>query len=259
MFVTVNDVSLFVEDRGEGTLALVFLHYWGGTHRTWDKVIKELGSGFRTIAYDTRGWGQSAPAANGYALSALADDAAALVKHLQIKEYVLIGHSMGGKIAQLLASRKLEGLVGLILVAPASPGPFRLPEEAKEQQLHAYDSRDTVIQTIQFLSARMPDPETVEQMVEDSLSSSADAKLAWPTSGILEDLSEEASQIRTMTLVLAGELDRLHPVEQQRSEVIPKIPNAELQIVPQAGHLLPVEEPVKLADAIRRFVSAIAK
>jgi 3-oxoadipate enol-lactonase len=259
VFVTVNDVSLFVEDRGVGSPALVFLHYWGGTHRTWDAVIRELGSGFRTISYDSTGWGQSAPAANGYALGALADGAAGLIQQLRVEEYVLIGHSMGGKVAQLLASRRPQGLLGLILVAPASPGPFRLPEEAKQQQIHAYDNRETVLQTIEFLSARMPDPGAVEQIIEDSLSASPDAKLVWPTTTILEDITAAATQINVPTLVLAGELDRLHPVEQQRTEVIPRISQAELQIVTRAGHLLPVEEPTKLADAIRHFVSTIAK
>jgi len=123
-----------------------------------------------------------------------------------------------------------------------------------QQQIHAYDSRETVLQTIAFLSARTPDPETVEQIVEDSLSGTPEAKMAWPTSVILEDISSEVSKIRVPTLVLAGELDRLDSVEQHRREVVARISGARLEIIPQSGHLLPIDEPVRTARAIDLFV-----
>jgi pimeloyl-ACP methyl ester carboxylesterase len=62
-----------------------------------------------------------------------------LIKELDIKRYVLVGHSLGGKISQLIASRRPEGLVGLVLVAPAPPTPLRFPDEMRETQIHAYD------------------------------------------------------------------------------------------------------------------------
>ncbi len=254
MKVTIGKVSLEVEQRGTGDPSLVFLHYWGGTHRTWNKVVAELQSSYRTITYDMRGWGKSEAAENGYSISVLADEAAALIEHFKLSNYVLIGHSMGGKIAQLLASRNPPGLVGLVLVAPATPTPSRMPEEAKQQQIHAYDSRETVLQTIAFLSAGSPDPETVEQIVQDSLSGTPEAKLAWPTAAMLEDISSELPRITVPTLVIAGEEDRLDSVEQHRREVVARIPGARLEIIAHSGHLLPIDEPVPTARAIDRFV-----
>jgi len=99
----------------------------------------------------------------------LADEASSLIRTLGLTKYVLVGHSMGGKVAQLLASRNPVGLVGLILVAPATPTPTHFPEEALQQQLHAYDNRETVVQTMRFLSAKTSSPEMLEQIVEDSL------------------------------------------------------------------------------------------
>jgi pimeloyl-ACP methyl ester carboxylesterase len=90
--------------------ALVFLHYWGGTSRTWRKVTAELEKQFKTVAYDARGWGKSDKTLAGYKLADLADEALSLVKALGITQYVLVGHSMGGKVAQLIASRRPEGL-----------------------------------------------------------------------------------------------------------------------------------------------------
>jgi pimeloyl-ACP methyl ester carboxylesterase len=259
MQAVVGGVNLFLERKGTGDLTLVFLHYWGGTHRTWGKVISALEGRFATVAYDLRGWGQSdsAPESSGYSIEALADEAAGLIELLELQRYVLVGHSMGGKVAQLLASRRPQGLRGLALVAPAAPTPTRFPEQAMQQQIHAYDNRETVLQTIAFLTARMPAPEIVEQIVEDSLSGAAEAKLAWPTKAILEDISEEVSKISVPTMVLAGELDRLDSVEQHRREILGRIPGARLEMIADSGHLSPIDEPLRLAEAIREFVEAL--
>ena len=254
MNVVIGNVLLNVEGSGAGDPALVFLHYWGGTHRTWKKVAAGLKSSYRIVTYDMRGWGGSGAAVDGYSITALADEAMALIEYLGLRKYVLIGHSMGGKVAQLVASRNPQGLAGLILVAPATPTATHLPEQEMQKQIHAYDNRETVLQTIAFLSARTPDPETVEQIVEDSLSGTPEAKMAWPTSVILEDISSEVSKIRVPTLVLAGELDRLDSVEQHRREVVARISGARLEIIPQSGHLLPIDEPVRTARAIDLFV-----
>jgi pimeloyl-ACP methyl ester carboxylesterase len=235
----------------------VFLHYWGGTSRTWNKVVAELQGKFTTVAYDARGWGQSDKPAAGYKLSDLADEALSLIANLGIKTYVLVGHSLGGKVSQLIASRNPEGLKGLILVAPAPPTPLRFPDEAREIQIHAYDNRENALQTISFLSARTPSPAIMEQIVEDSMSGSREATLAYPTASILEDISSEVSKIGVPTLVLAGELDRVDPIKQHKREVVARIPNAWFEIIPGSGHLIPIDEPVQLANAIKRFAAAL--
>jgi pimeloyl-ACP methyl ester carboxylesterase len=129
------------------------------------------------VAYDARGWGQSDKAPASYKLADLADEVLSLVKVLGLKGYVHVAHSFGGKIAQLVASRRPKGLLGLVLVAPAPPTPLRLPDEMRETQIHAYDNRENVLQTIRFLTAHTPSPEIVEQIIEDSMSGSRDATL----------------------------------------------------------------------------------
>jgi pimeloyl-ACP methyl ester carboxylesterase len=154
----VRGLSLYVEKLGSGEPAIVFLHYWGGTSRTWSKVVAQLQSKFTTVAYDARGWGRSDKRAAGYRLSDLADEALSLIERLGVKTYVLVGHSLGGKISQLVASRNPRGLKGLVLVAPAPPSPLRFTDEAREIQIHVYDNRENVLQTISFLSAGTPSP-----------------------------------------------------------------------------------------------------
>ena len=84
-----------------------------------------------------------------------------------------------------------------------------------------------------------------------------EAKLAWPTTAIREDTSAEVGRIAVPTLLLAGEQDRLDSVEQHRREVILRIADARLQIIPGSGHLVPVDEPAALADALKAFVGAL--
>lgn len=253
----IGEVAIHVLDEGTGEPGLLFLHYWGGSSRTWSRVISRLSSTYRCVAYDQRGWGQSDKPVSGYSLADLAAEAFALVEALHLSRYVLVGHSMGGKIAQLLASRKPVGLAGLVLVAPAPPTPVHLPQAAREQQLHAYDNRETVLQSINFLTARPPDEDVTQQIIEDSLSGSAGAKQIWPTSSMLEDISAHVSSIEVPTLILAGEQDRLDSVEQHRQEVLPRIRGARLEILENSGHLLPVDAPDQLASAIARFVARI--
>ena len=257
MKYTIGNLSLNVEEQGNGEPALVFLHYWGGSLRTWNKVVSGLKNSFRCIAYDIRGWGGS-DAASSYTVSDMATEAASLIRVLGLKKFILVGHSMGGKVAQLLASEHPAGLAGLILVAPAPPTPVIFPEEIRQQQLHAYDNRESVIQTLGFLSARTPSPEILEQIVEDSLGASREAVLAWPTVALLEDISAELSKISVPTLILAGEEDHLDSVEQHRRKVLARIPNARLQVVTGSGHLVPIDEPEQLVQAIAQFVTGLA-
>ena len=95
----IQGLSIHAEVHGTVEPALVFLHYWGGTSRTWRKVTAELEGQFKAVAYDARGWGKSDKTLAGYKLADLADEALSLVKALGIKQYVLVGHSMGGKVA----------------------------------------------------------------------------------------------------------------------------------------------------------------
>jgi pimeloyl-ACP methyl ester carboxylesterase len=156
MRLKAGELSFNVLETGSGEPTLLFLHYWGGSARTWNAVTAQLSTNFRCIAYDQRGWGQSDAPEQGYSIRDLALDAAHIVEALRLHRYVLVGHSMGGKVAQFLASQRPPGLVGLVLVAPATPTPQNLPEPAKQAQLHAYDDRENALKAMAFLTAFPP-------------------------------------------------------------------------------------------------------
>ncbi|NWD75878.1 alpha/beta fold hydrolase [Pseudomonas gingeri] len=260
MKVVSNGIQLEVSDRGASSPALVFLHYWGGSSRTWDDVRAALPSHYRSIAHDHRGWGDSQGPTSGYALADFVDDTLAVIAALSLGSYVLIGHSMGGKIAQLFASRRPAGLIGLVLVAPSPPGPLRLPAEVQAAMETAYESRESVAMAIEhMLTAKPLSLKHHEQVIEDSLRGAPQAKAAWPCSTSREDITAEVAAIEVPTLVIAGERDRVDPVEVLRVEVLSRIPQATLYELAGTGHLSPLESADEVAGAIQRFVEGLGR
>ncbi|PWC37980.1 alpha/beta hydrolase [Azospirillum sp. TSO35-2] len=258
MKVASNGIQINVEEQGRGEPALVFLHYWGGSARTWRHVTSRLASAHRTLAADHRGWGESEAPATGYALDDLADDALGVIHALDLKRYVLVGHSMGGKVAQLIAAQRPDGLAGLILVAPAPPTPIALPQVARDMMARAYDSPASVEATIDRVLACKPlSPADRAQVVADSLRGAPQAKRAWPASASLEDISGMVGNIDCPTLVISGEFDNVDTPEALKAELMPRIPHATLQVLPGTGHLSPLEAPDLLAGLISSFVEGL--
>jgi pimeloyl-ACP methyl ester carboxylesterase len=115
--IETNGAAIRVAEGGAGEPALVFLHYWGGSARTWQRVIDRLGGRARRVALDQRGWGGSVATDGRYDLAAMADDVEGVVRAFDLRRYALVGHSMGGKVAQIVAARRPSGLADLVLVA----------------------------------------------------------------------------------------------------------------------------------------------
>lgn len=255
MKVASNGIRINVEELGSGEPALVFLHYWGGSARTWRHVTARLAPRYRTLATDHRGWGESDAPLTGYALADLAADAAGVIDALGLTRYILVGHSMGGKVAQMIAARSPEGLAGLVLVAPAPPTPIALPQLARDMMAGAYDSAASVEATIdQVLAGKPLGPADRAQVIADSLRGASQAKKSWPTVTSLEDISGLAGQIDVPTLVISGELDRVDTPAALKTELMPRIPHAKLHVLPDTGHLSPLESPELLAELIGQFV-----
>jgi pimeloyl-ACP methyl ester carboxylesterase len=259
MDIETNGTRIHVTQRGEGDTALVFLHYYGGSSRTWDGVGAALSDRYRIVATDHRGWGESAAPAEGYRIADLAADAEGVIDTLKLTRYVLVGHSMGGKVAQLIASRRPRGLAGLVLVASAPPSPARLSVQERATLVGAYQSRESVEFVIDHvLSAQPLDAAHREQVIEDSLKGAPQAKAAWPEIAMREDISAALASIEVPTLVVSGECDQVDPIATLEAELLPRIPHASLHVLPATGHLSPLESPVELARVIGSFVAGIA-
>jgi pimeloyl-ACP methyl ester carboxylesterase len=272
---------------GEATkCALLFIHYWGGSSRTWHKLTSpssstSLSNLYQTISIDLRGWGKSTgpnsdPEHTEYSIQAMASDVVSVLEQLQAEDstksllengIVIVGHSMGAKVALAATCsvrlRQLCHIRGLVLVAPAPPGALHLPEEMREQQQKAYSSEDSILWTIENVlsdTERLSASDT-EQIVSDSLKGNVLAIEAWPLYGMGEDLShalDEFSWLRESRnmpiLILVGDLDIVEPRQRVESEVVEALRIRGLQstltVVPGVKHLMPLEAPEPIARVI---------
>lgn len=258
MKIKTNGITLNVHASGAGSTTLLYLHYWGGSSRTWSGVIDAL-PGYRHVAFDLRGWGDSDQPAAGYELADMAADLRGIVDALALERYILVGHSMGAKVAQAFATEGPSGLLGLVLVAPSPPLPLTLSDEQRAGIAHAYDDAASIGAALDHvLGGSALSTELRAQVVEDSLRGAPAAMQSWPYRAMAEDIAEQAARIAVPVAVLSGELDQVDPPVALRTHLLPFIPQAELDIVPGCGHLLPLEAPGAVAATIRRFVSSLA-
>jgi pimeloyl-ACP methyl ester carboxylesterase len=253
-----HSTSLHVTITGIAPPTLIFLHFWGGSSRTFSSLTSHLSPHFRCITVDFPGWGSSAGPQDpdAYTTKQLATDIETLIPKLDVQEFVLVGHLMGGKVAQLIAGRGLvKGLKSVVLIAPAPPTPLELPKEMKEEQLAAYLSPQSAeFVTRNVLSSSKLDDETVGMLVKDMMKGNEFAKAAWPAYGMAEDILEEAKKIDVPVLVVAGELDRVETVQRLRGEVLGNLKGTEMVVVEGKGHLLPVEASVEVSRLVGEFV-----
>ncbi len=256
IILNVNDIDLNVVDIGADAPCLVFLHYWGGSSRTWAPVIEHLSNTNRCVAIDFRGWGQSSKEPDDYSLEILASDVVGVVEKLGLKEFFLLGHSMGGKVAQLVAARHPKGLKGLILFAPAPPTPLNVPEENRKGYVDLYQSREGAEIVISNLTPHSLPVAFREQIIEDTLRGSLGAKQAWPLQGMIADISNETSKITVPVHIIAGGDDGVEPEASLRAAFGKVLPNVSFAVISGVGHVAPLEAPLKLAQAIRSAQSA---
>ena len=240
-------------DRGEGGTAFVFLHYWGGSSRTWAGVIAGLAANTRCVALDARGWGRSKALDGRYDLDAMADDVEDLAAALELGRYALVGHSMGGKVAQVVAARGASPIAGLVLVAPAPPGPMLVPVEGRAAMLASYQSREGVEQAIPVLAGRALNDAEREQVIADTLAGAPAAKREWTVRGMVATVSPQLRDFNGPVRVVVGELDRVERPDALRAAFASALPQAVVTTVPGAGHLLPIERPSAVVSACRQI------
>ncbi|MGE2730801.1 alpha/beta fold hydrolase [Mycolicibacterium vaccae] len=254
-FIDVAGGKLYAQVRNGDEPALVFLHYWGGSHRTWTPVIDRIDNRYAVVAYDQRGWGASRHVPGPFSIEQLVQDASRVIGRCVPGSYVVVGHSMGGKVAQLLAAGRPKGLAGAVLVAPAPPKPVDITIGQQQVLERAYDSSESINQSIDGpLTNIALSPPLREQVIEDSSKASDGARAAWPRLGIVQDIAPAVASIDVPVLVLAGSADHVEPPDVLNERLMPYVAHATIEVLPDVGHLSPLEAPDRVAHRIEHFV-----
>ena len=245
---------------------LFCLHFLGGSGQSWNRVADELAGVAACVPIDLPGFGAAA-LAEGYSVTEMADALAAIIRRHGAKRWMIAGHSMGCKIAAVLARRAedgeagLAGLTGLVLVAGSPPSPEPMSEARRQTMLgwfaaSAAESRQQAESFIQGAAAQTLPEGVWDEAVSDVLRAHPDAWRAWLAAGSREDWADAIGVLRTPALIVSGAEDEdLGPDAQQRL-MARHFASASHVIIPDAGHLLPIECPTRLARLIADFITA---
>jgi pimeloyl-ACP methyl ester carboxylesterase len=249
-----SELILHDEDQGGGTPVLVFLHYFAGSLHSWVHVAGDLASTGRCLRIDIPGFGLSSPLPV-YSVHAAAQAVATHISDRRLDSYVLVGHSMGGKLALACAAMKPPGLAGLVLVAPSPPSPEPMDERERTRLLATHGDRTSAEQTVRTITRRAISAADIAVCIQDNLLTSPEAWRWWLAQGSREDITAQAGQVSCPVLVMGGSDDPVIPPHVITTDVMPHLANASRIEIAGAGHLLPLEAPQEVASAIRSFVA----
>jgi 3-oxoadipate enol-lactonase len=257
-------MRLAYSDEGTGR-PVVLLHGFPLSRAMWHEQISGIGPSYRVIAPDLRGHGES-PAPEGvYTMDAMADDVIELLDELNIVEpTVLGGLSMGGYVAFSLIARYPNRVRGLILMDTRASADMAAVAQDREASARAVLDANSAHPVIAKMLPRLFGKATLDGHPERAEPLRALMEQC-PPRGIAGALRGMAlrpdrrpmlAEIAVPTLVLVGEEDVITPPDEVRAMAL-AIPNSELVVVPQAGHLAPYENPAAANKAILQFVKSL--
>jgi pimeloyl-ACP methyl ester carboxylesterase len=248
-----NDgVTLAVETRGTGPRALLFAHGWISARRMWWDVVERLDlERFTAHLLDFRGSGLSDRPLAGHDLDGYASDLRAALAHLG--PAAVVAHSMGGKVAQYVATDAPPQLERLVLVTPGTARAYGSNAKHRTLTEGAFGSRRKIERFQRAAMVREIPPEAMERIVDDALVAQREAWFGWYDRGRSADFTERLDRIAVPTIVVAGENDPLVPPASAQRDVAERIAGALFVKLRGAGHNLPVETPDEIAGVIARF------
>jgi len=257
---TVGSLTIAYEEQGEGEV-LVLLHGFCGSSAYWENVAPLLADSFRVIMPDLRGHGASDAPLGAYTIEQMADDVALLLEELGVEKYAVLGHSMGGYIALSLAQRYNSRLSGFGLVHSTA---YPDSDEAKEKRVKAIATINSEGIT-SFIDGLVPGLFAPKSL--DKLSAAVDRvkELGYktPPQGAVgaamamrerEDRRDVLSSAPIPVLLVAGGKDGIIPPERTFTTDKEHVTKA---VIHEAGHMSMYEEPQRLADIIKEFVSGL--
>lgn len=257
---TVGEIEMAYEVAGEGhPLILISGVGYGGWF--WHKVVPALSEHFRVVTFDNRGAGGTDKPGGPYTTAMMAADTAGLLDGLGIRKAYVLGHSLGGFIAQELALARPELVEKLILASTTYGGPNVIP--ITPEALEVLTKRDgdpveLVQRGIQVACApgfAERHPEIVQELLQYRLTNPVPPAQyqAQVMAGATHNAEDRVHRITCPVLVLFGEHDKVVPPG--NAELLArKLPNARVKILPNVGHVFPVEDPEATVQAILEFL-----
>ena len=252
--VEVNGVRLAYTLWGRGA-GVVFLHGWMCNRSFWQRQCRELaGRNFRCLTIDFRGHGDSEAPAAGYSIQQLAADVSTMMAALEFGPAVIVGHSMGGMVAQHFCLERPEQTTAMVLVAT-------IASDVEDRLISKRIASDATRMGFQRAFDRHFDawfapgaPESVRGWVKRQMRSTSD-ELGLQLVGDYShfDLTGRLGEIRHPTLVIGTRSDDSAPPGQSR-RLAELIPGARLALIEDCGHFPLLEKPQELSRSLLPFL-----
>jgi 3-oxoadipate enol-lactonase len=260
----VNGATLSWREAGSGSDVLVLLHGFPFSSASWRPQLEFPPAGWRVIAPDMRGFGGSGPLpGNRLAMDLLADDVAALLQHLGVSRAVIAGLSMGGYVAFALMRRAPQLACGLVLsdtraTADTAEGKQGRVKNAKHVHAHGTAALiDAMVPRLLSADTRAQLPH-VEQELRAMMSSASAPAVIAALLGMAErpDSTPQLRSINVPVQIIVGEHDEITPPGDARL-LARAIPGARMEVIPGAGHVPNLEQPVAFNRVLEGFLDGL--
>ena len=264
-----SDIEIYYEDHGAGQ-PVVLIHGYPLSGRAWDKQVPVLlEAGYRVITYDRRGFGKSSQPATGYDYDTFAADLNTLLEYLDLRNAVLVGHSMGtGEVTRYLGRYGSARVAKGVLVAPIPP-----------YLLQAGDNPEGVPQGLfdGFIQAAKADtPAWMKGFLDnfynvDTLRGTLISDQAWQASWNLAvtasataavacistwttDFRDDLPKIDVPVLVVQGDADQVLPLGKTGQRLPALVKDVQLVVVEGGPHAIPWTHAAQVNTALLDFI-----
>lgn len=272
-FVEINGLTVHYKEMGQGDLTFILLHGFGASLFSWRDVMQPLSQYGRVIAFDRPAFGLTErpmpgewTGENPYGPEAQVDIVIGLMDALGVEQAVLVGNSAGGTVSINTALAYPQRVQALVLVDAAvyagggAPAWVR-PLLGTPQMRHVGPliSRQLQAQGRAFIQTAWHDPTRITPDIyvgyEKPLQAEGWDRALWELTAAshASDLEGRLGELFMPVLVLTGDDDRIVPTEQSL-RLGSEIPQAELIVIPQCGHLPHEEHPQLFMDALAAFI-----
>ena len=260
-YAELEGVRTYYEQAGAGHV-VVLVHGGCVDRRTWDYQVEEMARSYTIVRYDLRGHGHSAAPPQGYTIRDFAEDLRRLIQHLGLAKPSIMGHSLGGSVALEYAINYSKDVSTLLLADSGLDGfPYDVPMVEQMAQRRRLLARSGVSPS--FVRAVMASPifdgvrrrPELRALTREMIAAWSGAN--WRDEGAAippaHPQAERIAEVAAPTLVLLGEQDsaRAHAIAQRLSEQIRVVRK---EIVPEAGHMAPLENPDVFNDIVLDFL-----
>jgi non-heme chloroperoxidase len=266
-----GNIDLYYEDHGSGQ-PVVLIHGYPLSGASWEKQIAVLlAAGHRVITYDRRGFGKSSQPTTGYNNDTFAGDLHKLVTRLELRDFALVGFSMGGgEVARYLGKYGSKGVSKAVFISAVPPFLLKTPDNPEGVDGSVFEGIQKAVVADRYaffteffknfyntdlLLGKRVSEQAVQASWNVAAGASATASLAC-VSTWHEDFRNDLTRVDVPTLVIHGDADRILPITASGLRTAKLIKGARLSVVKDGPHCITWTHAEQVNGALLEFLKA---